>query len=292
MAKNTFHGVSVQGERIMHTPSTFAKSNLIYLQEIGTSKYIAPHTSIRGSQNSFLFCFVGEGAGSLTYLNQQYSLIAGDCFFIDCRNPYTIASLEQLWTIHWIHVNGGNLSAIYDKFIERCGAPYFHCIQIESMQKRMDDLFAVASSEEYVKDMLLAEGIMGLIAESMKQSWHQGASLSQSSYRRSILPIQEYIDEHFAEEILSLEILAEQFGYNKFYLSRRFKEEYGVTVNQYIVQKKVTAAKHLLRFSDLTISEIAKETGVDDPNYFSRMFRAVEGLSPSQFRKSWKPKNV
>lgn len=288
----TFQGASVKGERIMHTPSQFAKTNLIYLQEIGTSHYLSPHSSIRGTQNSFLFCLVTSGKGILEYQNTRYDLSPGDLFFINCKNPYTIASLKELWTICWIHFNGASLTAIQDKFVERCGAPCFHSSPDIGLQARHAELFRLAASSDYVKDMLIAEKLTGLITELMRHCWKHGSSQRGTSARRSIAPILDFINNHFEEETLSLEILAGQFNYNKFYLARRFKEECGMTVNQFIVQKKVTAAKHLLRFSDLNISEITKKCGFDDPNYFARVFKAVEGLPPTQFRKIWTAKEL
>ena len=43
----------------------------------------------------------------------------------------------------------------------------------------------------------------------------------------------------------------------------------------------------LLRFTDQTVEAIGRECGVEDANYFSRMFRKVEGISPGEFRRMW-----
>lgn len=287
MENYTFQGAKVKGERIMHSPSPFAKANLIYLQEIGSSQYIAPHSSSRGTQDSFLICLVEKGEGALSYQDVSYLLFAGDCFFIDCRRPYTLSSINNLWTIRWLHIQGANLSALHDKYVERCGALCFHCEDPSLIRQRQEILFRIAASTGHVKDMQLAEHITGLLAEMMKQCWKRGGERSDSSLRRTSSPVREYIEENFAKEEMSLETLAARFNYNKFYLARRFKEEYGMTVNQFITQKRVTEAKHLLRFSDLNIAEIAKASGFDDPNYFARVFKAVEGIPPKVFRKVW-----
>ena len=50
----------------------------------------------------------------------------------------------------------------------------------------------------------------------------------------------------------------------------------------------MTRAKQLLRFTDKTVEEIGAECGLGAPHYFSRMFREVEGVPPSEFRKQWK----
>ena len=69
--------------------------------------------------------------------------------------------------------------------------------------------------------------------------------------------------------------------------SKIFKETYGTTVNNYLISKRITRAKQLLRFTDMTVDEIGVAVGMGDANYFSRMFRKVEGSSPSEYRKQW-----
>lgn len=74
---------------------------------------------------------------------------------------------------------------------------------------------------------------------------------------------------------------------DKFYLSKMFKETYGTTVNNYLISKRITRAKQLLRFTDMTVDEVSAAVGMGDANYFSRMFRKVEGSSPREYRKQW-----
>lgn len=53
------------------------------------------------------------------------------------------------------------------------------------------------------------------------------------------------------------------------------------------IAKRITRAKQLLRFTDMTVDEIGAAVGMGDANYFSRTFRKVEGISPSEYRKRW-----
>lgn len=56
---------------------------------------------------------------------------------------------------------------------------------------------------------------------------------------------------------------------------------------QYIEEKRITQAKNLLRFTDLTVDEISTAIGLNDANYLARRFRKVEGMSPGEYRKKW-----
>ena len=74
---------------------------------------------------------------------------------------------------------------------------------------------------------------------------------------------------------------------DKFYLCEQFKKQYGITINDYLTSVRITEAKKMLRFTDKTLDEIAYNIGINGAAYFSRLFKKVEGISPSKFRKIW-----
>lgn len=105
----------------------------------------------------------------------------------------------------------------------------------------------------------------------MEQSWHP-ESVRVSRKRMELSSIKAFLDENYTEKIV-LDDLAEKFFINKFYMSKIFKETYGVTINNYMIERRITRAKQLLRFTDKTIDEIGVMVGMDSANYFSRVFR-------------------
>ena len=109
---------SVQSDRILYTPSLFARSALLNLQEVGSLKARSPHTSTRSGLTSYLYFLVLDGEGSLTYEGRQYQLKQGDCVFIDCQKPYSHSTSENLWSLAWCHFYGTSMTAIYEKYKE------------------------------------------------------------------------------------------------------------------------------------------------------------------------------
>ena len=83
MQSNLFTNSLVASKRILYTPSDFARTNLLHLQEIGSLKAVKPHTSSRRNLSSYLFFIVEQGSGTLTYENQCYPIKTGDCVFIE-----------------------------------------------------------------------------------------------------------------------------------------------------------------------------------------------------------------
>ncbi|MEY8330545.1 AraC family transcriptional regulator [Lachnospiraceae bacterium 48-33] len=88
--------------------------------------------------------------------------------------------------------------------------------------------------------------------------------------------------------MLSVNRYKVMFFINKYYLLRLFKEQYGFTINDYIIWLRITKSKQLLRFSDMTVEQIAYECGINSPNYFARMFKKIEEISPAEYRKLWR----
>ena len=98
--------------------------------------------------------------------------------------------------------------------------------------------------------------------------------------------MKDHLEQHYQEK-LTLDQLADLFFINKYYLTRIFKEQFGVSVGTYLTLIRVTRAKQLLRFSDLSVEQIGRECGIEEPAYFARVFKKVEGIAPGEYRKRW-----
>lgn len=284
-----FIGNLVQSRRIIYQPSSFAMQSLLYLQETGSLTAIKPHTSSRKNLSSFLFFYVEDGDGSLTYQNQTFSMKKGDCAFIDCRNKYSqSSSSKNLWSLKWVHFNGSNMSEIYSKYLERGGEI---CFSVDDKNYNpfvpvLDSIIEIASSSSYIRDMKINECLSKLLTTLMEYSWNpEKAKVSNTKYL-NISNVKAFIDQNFTEKI-ALEIVAKQFNVNKSYLLRLFKENTGITVNNYILQKRILLAKTKLRFTNKTLDVIAEECGFECANYFIRSFKKIEGLTPGEYRKRW-----
>ena len=276
---------SVSSSRIIYTPSTFARTSLLHLQEVGSLQAVHPHISTRTNLLSFLCFIVLSGEGKLSYEEQTYQLDQGDCVFIDCRKAYSHSTSDNLWSLQWCHFYAPFLPAVYEKYKERGGRPVFHPKNLAKFRELFSEVYLLASSSDYIRDMRLNEKLSMLLTMLMEESWHPEDSMV-SKKRMELTKLKEYLDEHYTGKIM-LEELAEKFFINKFYLSKIFKETYGTTVNNYLISKRITRAKQLLRFTNMTVDEVGAAVGMEDANYFSRMFRKVEGISPREYRKQW-----
>ena len=287
MPYNEFFGNSyVDSKRIIYTPSAFARKNLLHIQEIGELRALVKHKNRRNDLESFLFFTVNSGSGILNYGGVDYELRAGDCVFIDCSKSYFHETSDDLWSLSWVHFNGKSLASIYENYIEMGGKPCFAIKDTTAFKNIWSSLWETAASNDRIRDIKINEQISSLITLLCEEG---AVDSEQGASRRDVIDVRDYINAHYTEKI-TLDSLAERFFINKYYLTRIFKEQFGVTINQYITQMRITDAKRALRFSDESVESIGYNCGIGAPYYFSRIFKRVEGVSPAEFRKKWQKK--
>ena len=276
----------VTSNRILYTPSAFARSSLMHLQEIGELQAKQGHTSSRTGLKSYLFFWVVFGEGVLNYENKMLMLSPGDCVFIDCQKPYShTTDPEDLWSLRWIHFYGPTLSSIYDKYKERGGRPVFNPTSLDEVDKAWTALMNIARSSDYMRDMKINSLLSQLMVCIMAESWHPEDQVTAKK-KQSVIEIKEYVDKNFRDKI-TLDSLSAKFYINKYYLSKSFKEQFGQPLSSYILSVRITKAKQLLRFSEKSVEEIGYECGLGAAHYFSSKFKEIEGVPPSVYREQW-----
>lgn len=278
--------------RVICTPPAFTREHFFYIQEAGYLKSLKPHLSKRSGLNSFLFMTVLSGSGTVTYQENiavkktvtSVAAAAGDCFFLDCSKEYThISSEEEPWELLWIHFYGPQADAYYQYFLER-QSWHFHSSRQNDFIAAIQTILLLHENRNEDTDILAADQIHHIL--TLLSTEPAKKELSFSPLSEKLQNIAFYLDEHYTEDI-SLDFLAENFFISKYYLSREFKKEFGTTIIQYILAKKITYAKELLRYSNSSIEDIAALCGIDDASYFNKVFRKLEGCTASEYRKKW-----
>jgi two-component system response regulator YesN len=99
-----------------------------------------------------------------------------------------------------------------------------------------------------------------------------------------MIQIKQYIREH-AHEDISLEIISEMVQLSPFYVSKMFKEQFSTNYIDFLTECRIEKAKDLLGDPDKSLKEITYDIGYNDPNYFSRVFKKMTNLSPTDYRK-------
>ncbi|WP_246188413.1 response regulator transcription factor [Metabacillus lacus] len=126
-----------------------------------------------------------------------------------------------------------------------------------------------------------------IFKEVKREQFHQLIQLLlQNRYQKeknSIQQIKEYVKGNYKEDI-TLQDIAEKFYLSREYISRRFKQEFGETITDCLLNIRIEKAKELLKNPHLKVYEVAFEVGYQNEKYFSKVFKKQVGLTPNEYR--------
>lgn len=144
---------------------------------------------------------------------------------------------------------------------------------LEYLLKPCDDKELVLSVEEAIRVRKLSEG-------NSKMETFEDAELRKSSTADAIL---KYIEGHYGDE-LSVQVMAEKFAYSEVYFCRLFKQHFGESFVSFLTDYRIKRAVELLKTTGMSVKDIGKTVGYEDSNYFTKVFKRVMKVIPSEFR--------
>ena len=154
-----------------------------------------------------------------------------------------------------------------------------------------DFSFAQKAIKYKVKDFLLKPVAPDILYNSLDQIFAVMKKTSATEfieYKNDFQKVLDYIDKHFLYD-LTLGTVAEHFHFSEKYFSRYFKQKMDVSYTQYLTSLKIRQAKYDLQHTDTTLYEIAMKLNFSDSSYFTKVFKNMEGITPSEYRKLFHP---
>lgn len=129
-----------------------------------------------------------------------------------------------------------------------------------------------------------ADELVTIIQDMVHVYCHLVKECSSAAYTPAIRKALLYIDMNLASPISTRDIAGEQF-LSPNYLSTRFKQELGMSISDYLLDRRVRLACQLLSTTSFSIQDIAAKTGIGDASYFSKQFKRIMGMPPLRYRK-------
>jgi len=99
--------------------------------------------------------------------------------------------------------------------------------------------------------------------------------------------IKEYIDQHYMEEDINLNMIAQALHMSQFYIAHLFKEITNSSPMQYVIRRRIGEAQSLLINTNQSVTDIALLVGYRNSNHFHSAFQKIVGLTPRNYRKYW-----
>ena len=120
-------------------------------------------------------------------------------------------------------------------------------------------------------------------AEEQKELMEEETDLNNSRLSVMTSMVMEYIKSNFMNEI-SMSETARAIGYSEPYFCKMFKQQFGQSFTSYLAEYRVGEAKKMLEQPNVNVKEIGARVGYADNNYFTKVFKRLEGLNPSEYR--------
>lgn len=113
-------------------------------------------------------------------------------------------------------------------------------------------------------------------------------AISRDSQEKCVRPVREaqrYIIEHYGDNMLCLNTIADSVSLSPNYLSALFKKNTGIGIAEYLQNIRMEKAKKQLTQTNDSIKQIAYSVGFNDPKHFSKTFKSAVGMKPNEYRK-------
>ena len=270
--------------RFINTPSQKARRIFLYVQEVGYFKTKPPYFTERENLESYLIIYTISGEGVLRYRGNNYKIGSGQAFWIYCGDNHYYATEENKeWEFLWVHFYGSSVKGYFDEYTSKD----FRIISVEDrnyMERTMMRILSLTQRKEVHSELITSDLLMNIMTFLMIQTSTEGLALqTMPDYISTVL---KYLENHFLEEF-DLDILAEEAGISKYHLSRTFHKYMGMSLNDYVITKRINYAKELLRYTNDSVESIAYQSGIPNISYFIRQFRNKTDRTPLQYRKEW-----
>ena len=235
-----------------------------------------------------LLHFVVNGKGYVEANNTKYEITKGYCFsFFPGQIHHYISDEKDPWVYYYLGFDGGAAYELLNEF-------GFYTNKIAKVLININEITGIISelcktSGEPVNHFFQM-GCLYHIFHYLKENAAVG-NLSQTREPQSepvknnnyIQMVSGIINHHYMKGI-KVEALAIDLGISAGYLNSTFKEKFGKSIYQYLLERRIQVAKELLTITNKHIKQIAFEVGYNDPLYFSRIFRKHTGCIPSEYR--------
>lgn len=229
--------------------------------------------------------YIAAGKAHFHFDGKEQIVTAGHMVLYRPKEPQKYEYYgEDQTEVYWVHFTGGNVKNILRSYGLTDDKRVFYCgsgLDYQNLFRTM--INELQMCKENYEEVL--ETYLRLIFIMLKRYFANATKSDNARVVEEIDKATMYFNEHYSEDI-SIDEYAQNNHVSVSWFIRNFKQCTGSTPMQYILSKRIYNAEILLRDSTYNVTEIAEIVGYDNPLYFSRIFKKVKGISPSEYRKN------
>lgn len=238
-----------------------------------------------GVRDHYIVHLVLSGKGHFSDGGKSYQVGKGQGFLI-CpgRIVHYAADTSDPWTYSWVGFNGLKAEAILKKAGLSSTNTVFDYDEDDGLIQSLNEMITAARSGS--ASGLMLTGYLFIFLANLVKSHRSRVpdSGKASASDKYVAKAVEYIEKNFAG-FLSVEDIAKSLKINRSYLSTLFSKYLGMSPREFIIRFRMDKACELLKNPHLSVGDAARSVGYEDPFQFSKTFRKVIGISPTEYRK-------
>jgi AraC-like DNA-binding protein len=243
--------------------------------------------------NDFLELFyVCSGEGQYMVNNRSYTIKAGDIVICNAgvihgEEPELVKQIYS-YSIALSNIKLNKLPP--NTLTGEDENPVISCGNLSTLVEQLMHLLHLLSLDpEHLKETCdyLAGSMYSLTTALLESRARHETALIKETPSALARRARHYLNAHYFEP-LTLHEIAERLNVNEYYLSHVFKEEYGIPPMKYVIKRRIGEAQDLLMHKSMPVAEIADSLGYSSVCHFNSMFKKYVGMSPGQYRKSFR----
>lgn len=160
-------------------------------------------------------------------------------------------------------------------------------IALEKAISELSEAPCEAASEDIFSAIISSHTLEEIIETITKRMNMFFEHLNTEEQSNSVWKIKSYIRKNYMNPDLSVYDIAEYVGLNTSYVNVLFRKKTGMSINGYITEYRIKVAEKLLMQHNPSIQDIAIQSGYQNANYFSKVFKKVKGMVPKEYRRRY-----
>lgn len=260
------------------------------LYQHGCEQCLPAHCYGPAVRSHYLFHFIFSGKGIFSTLDKDgtthtYHLKENEGFLI-CpgQNTSYIADMQDPWKYAWIEFDGLKVKEWLNNAGLTCDCPIYRNNKKDLLKPMKEELEAIICHKN--RSSIYQIGHLYLFMDLLiNSSFHHKKMTTGKLKDFYIREAITFIEQNYQDSI-TVEDIANFCNLNRSYLGKMFKEELKQTPQQFLIFYRMNQATELLRSTEMSISEIGKAVGYPNQLHFSRAFKNVYGVAPSEWRKA------
>jgi len=259
----------------------------LYVTDVG--HYPEAHNHFVRRENgcpNHILIYCQGGRGFLKMGKKQEIIEDGQIILIPGNEPHEYGTApDESWRLYWVHFNGSESEGIFDLLSENRSTNTVYLPRPDALVNAFEETIRWTKRGHTRSHLVALSGacsrLLSLMIEGKRPSANRARQVEER-VRATIARMRENL-----RNPMTLDQLAEEAALSIPHYCAVFRKQAGNSPMQLYAQLRIQNACELLHNTKLSVRVIAEETGYDDAYYFSRIFKRIMGISPTEYRKGF-----